>query len=242
MMCAWKKFAVVSMTVLAMGTGAVWAQEPSDSLKDGFVNPPSGARPRVWWHWMNGNISQPGIKLDLEWMHRVGIAGFPEFRCCSADAASGGSPFGVHDTRVERGVQIRDHAGGSVGHGRSDRRLTGLERVGRTLGIGPRGHEEIRVERNRCRRRQALQRSSAASPVEYGCFSECKHSRSAAAAGGCANSSVLFRYRGHRVPRPASDVTLRRCTRRSPPVAARPISQCCRMAISRRQLEFRFQR
>jgi hypothetical protein len=79
MMCAWKKFAVVSMAVLAMGTGAVWAQEPSDSLKDGFVNPPSGARPRVWWHWMNGNISQPGIKLDLEWMHRVGIAGFQNF-------------------------------------------------------------------------------------------------------------------------------------------------------------------
>jgi len=79
MMCAWRKFAVVSMAVLAMGTGAVWAQEPSDSLKDGFVNPPSEARPRVWWHWMNGNISQPGIKLDLEWMHRVGIAGFQNF-------------------------------------------------------------------------------------------------------------------------------------------------------------------
>lgn len=28
---------------------------------------------------MNGNISQDGIKLDLEWMHRVGIAGFQNF-------------------------------------------------------------------------------------------------------------------------------------------------------------------
>jgi hypothetical protein len=49
------------------------------SLQDGFLDPPAGARPRVWWHWMNGNISQEGIKLDLEWMHRVGIAGFQNF-------------------------------------------------------------------------------------------------------------------------------------------------------------------
>ena len=28
---------------------------------------------------MNGNISQEGIRLDLEWMHRVGIAGFQNF-------------------------------------------------------------------------------------------------------------------------------------------------------------------
>ena len=49
------------------------------TLQDGFLNPPAGARPRVWWHWMNGNISKEGIKLDLEWMHRVGIAGFQNF-------------------------------------------------------------------------------------------------------------------------------------------------------------------
>ena len=28
---------------------------------------------------MNGNISKEGIKLDLEWMHRVGLAGFQNF-------------------------------------------------------------------------------------------------------------------------------------------------------------------
>ena len=33
----------------------------------------------MWWHWMNGNISQTGIKLDLEWMHRQGLAGFQTF-------------------------------------------------------------------------------------------------------------------------------------------------------------------
>jgi len=45
----------------------------------GFENPPNGARPRVWWHWMNGNISKEGIKLDLEWMHRTGLGGFQNF-------------------------------------------------------------------------------------------------------------------------------------------------------------------
>lgn len=55
------------------------AYASSDPLKAGFENPPDGARPRVWWHWMNGNITQEGIKLDLDWMHKVGIAGFQNF-------------------------------------------------------------------------------------------------------------------------------------------------------------------
>ena len=57
----------------------VQAVAPAPSLREGFLNPPPSARPRVWWHWMNGNISKEGIKLDLEWMHRVGIAGFQNF-------------------------------------------------------------------------------------------------------------------------------------------------------------------
>ena len=51
----------------------------SDPLLQGFENPPNSARPRVWWHWMNGNISQQGIKLDLDWMHSAGLAGFQTF-------------------------------------------------------------------------------------------------------------------------------------------------------------------
>ena len=55
------------------------AQNATDALKSGFENPPEEARPRVWWHWMNGNITQEGIKLDLEWMHRAGLGGFQNF-------------------------------------------------------------------------------------------------------------------------------------------------------------------
>ena len=51
----------------------------ADALLRGFVDPPNEARPRVWWHWMNGNISTEGIKLDLEWMHRVGVGGVTIF-------------------------------------------------------------------------------------------------------------------------------------------------------------------
>ena len=57
----------------------VHAQQKEDTLMRDFLNPPESAWPRVWWHWMNGNITKEGIKLDLEWMHRVGIGGFHNF-------------------------------------------------------------------------------------------------------------------------------------------------------------------
>jgi hypothetical protein len=68
---------------LAAGRGLP-AQTPStspaaDSLQSGFIDPPNGARPRVWWHWMNGNISEPGIDLDLSWMHNAGLGGVTIF-------------------------------------------------------------------------------------------------------------------------------------------------------------------
>jgi hypothetical protein len=61
------------------GTLSSFAQNAPASLEDGFKNPPNSAKPRVWWHWMNGNITKEGIKLDLEWMNRVGIGGFQNF-------------------------------------------------------------------------------------------------------------------------------------------------------------------
>ena len=60
----------------AGATPAAGATSAADPLRAGFANPPNAARPRVWWHWMNGNITKEGIKLDLEWMQRTGIGGF----------------------------------------------------------------------------------------------------------------------------------------------------------------------
>ncbi|GAB4046864.1 glycosyl hydrolase [Spirosoma litoris] len=54
------------------------AGQPSP-LQQGFQTPPNAAQPRVWWHWMNGNITKDGITKDLEWMKRVGIGGFQNF-------------------------------------------------------------------------------------------------------------------------------------------------------------------
>src|SRR5579864_5970697 len=72
-----KRFSAAGLAVLFMGFSAL--SQTSDSLKKGFENPPPDARPRVWWHWMNGNITKEGIKLDLEWMHRVGLGSFQNF-------------------------------------------------------------------------------------------------------------------------------------------------------------------
>jgi hypothetical protein len=74
-----QKLASRSALCLALAVSLVHAQNGTDALKTGFENPPEAARPRVWWHWMNGNITKEGIKLDLEWMHRAGLGGFQNF-------------------------------------------------------------------------------------------------------------------------------------------------------------------
>ena len=54
------------------------------SVADGFRNPPNAARPRVVA--LDGRQHHEGRhKLDLEWLHRVGIGGVTLF-----DAALGG--------------------------------------------------------------------------------------------------------------------------------------------------------
>src|SRR4051794_1138371 len=48
-------------------------------LEHGFDVPPASARPYVWWHWMNGNITVDGIRKDLDWMRSVDIGGVQNF-------------------------------------------------------------------------------------------------------------------------------------------------------------------
>ena len=50
-----------------------------NTLTKDFLNPPSEAMPKVYWHWIKGNISKAGITADLESMHRVGIGGVQLF-------------------------------------------------------------------------------------------------------------------------------------------------------------------
>lgn len=44
-----------------------------------FLDPPSEARPRVWWHWMDGNVDLDGIRADLDWLQRIGVGGVQIF-------------------------------------------------------------------------------------------------------------------------------------------------------------------
>lgn len=68
---------VTAMTLITALSLA--AQTSSHTLEDGFKNPPDSAKPRIWWHWMNGNVTKEGITADTEWMKRVGIAGMQMF-------------------------------------------------------------------------------------------------------------------------------------------------------------------
>ena len=47
----------------------------ADPLYADFVDPPPSARPLVFWQWVNGNVTERGIRLDLQWMKRAGLAG-----------------------------------------------------------------------------------------------------------------------------------------------------------------------
>lgn len=50
-----------------------------DPFPAGFVSPPQEARPRTWWHWMNGNVTKHGIAKDLAWLKSVGMGGVQAF-------------------------------------------------------------------------------------------------------------------------------------------------------------------
>ena len=69
------KKALTALSALALALCA----QAQNTLFDQFADPPQEARPRVWWHWMDGNVSMDGIQKDIEWMERAGIGGFHQF-------------------------------------------------------------------------------------------------------------------------------------------------------------------
>src|SRR3954464_7594432 len=73
-----------------------------ETLWAGFCTPPDEARPRAWWHWMDGNVDPEGIRLDLEWLHRVGVRGVQMF-----DGGMG-TPLVVPERVQHRTRQWRD--------------------------------------------------------------------------------------------------------------------------------------
>ena len=51
------------------------ADDPSDALAAGWQNPPTAARLRAYWWWLNGNVTAASITRDLEQMKAKGFAG-----------------------------------------------------------------------------------------------------------------------------------------------------------------------
>src|ERR1700724_2764375 len=144
--CVTRILAIV-LSVLA-GTLLSFAQNAPASLEAGFKDPPNSAKPRVWWHWMNGNITKEGIKLDLEWMNRVGIGGFQNFD------ASLGSPKLVDRRLVYMTPEWKDaflftpKLADQLG---LEEAIAGSPGWSESRGpwVKPRtGHEEVCVERN----------------------------------------------------------------------------------------------
>lgn len=70
---------LLSPVAFAEAPAADQGATSSDPLAQQFQDPPMEARPRVWWHWMNGNVTKDGIAKDLDWMKRVGIGGLQNF-------------------------------------------------------------------------------------------------------------------------------------------------------------------
>ncbi|HZL29034.1 MAG TPA: glycosyl hydrolase [Acidobacteriaceae bacterium] len=93
------------------------AQTASDPLGHGFVTPPESAKPRTWWHWTNGNVTEAGITKDLEWMKRSGIGGFQ-----LVDVAAGSGQ--VVEPKINFGTPEWYHA---VLHSAEEAKRLGLE-------------------------------------------------------------------------------------------------------------------
>jgi hypothetical protein len=91
MTLASRLIAGAALAAMLAGAGPALARQAetvaTDPLAAGFAHPPQSARPRVWWHWMNGNITQDGIDKDLAWMKRIGIAGVQNFDAAFSEQA-----------------------------------------------------------------------------------------------------------------------------------------------------------
>jgi hypothetical protein len=81
-----RTLALALATSLALAAAPAGAQS-ADPMREAFTAPPHEARPWLWWHWMDGNVTTEGIDRDLEWFEKIGIGGFQLF-----DVAQPGVP------------------------------------------------------------------------------------------------------------------------------------------------------
>ena len=80
----------LSLVAFLLAPVALAAKSTPEEL---FAHPPKEARPQVWWHWMNGNVSKEGITADLEALAAQGIGGATLFNL-SCEIPEGPVAFG----------------------------------------------------------------------------------------------------------------------------------------------------
>jgi len=75
-----KRTVAVAVCGLVVAAALVLSEaRAADALLAGFQDPPTTARPRAWWHWMNGNVTKDGIAKDLAWLKSTGVGGVQHF-------------------------------------------------------------------------------------------------------------------------------------------------------------------
>ena len=156
---------------------AALCQSSSGDLKSEFENPPASARPRVWWHWMNGNITREGIKLDIDWMHRVGIAGFQNFDAALATPQVVEKRLAYMTPEWKDAFKYAITLADQYGMEMAIAGSPGWSESGGPWVPNLSWHEEVRMERDCSRRGQAISRKTQPSTGEYRRLSKHRHSR-----------------------------------------------------------------
>jgi len=79
--------------LFVLGLGSVWQTLAAGGgeMENQFANPPDAVRPWVWAHWLNGNVTKPGITAQLASIKRVGLGGIT-----MVDVNQPGIPPGPH--------------------------------------------------------------------------------------------------------------------------------------------------
>jgi hypothetical protein len=111
--------------------------QPANDLENAFRYPRQEARPRVWWHWVNGNVSRTGIDRDLRWMKRIGIGGFQLFDVDYGVGSTISRPIGFMDEHWKR----------LVGHAAWKAKALGLKMSLAPPGTSEAGGPWIKAER-----------------------------------------------------------------------------------------------
>ena len=152
---------------------------------------------------MNGNITKEGIKLDLEWMHRVGIAGFQNFDAALQTPQVVDKRLAYMTPEWKDAFKYAINLGDQLRNGDGDRRFAGLERNRWAVGASSPGNEEVCLERNGRRGRKAVHGQDRSSARQHRCVSEYGYPRAVWASLNTTPSAVLRGRRGHRLSRSA---------------------------------------